>query len=146
MKYLSCLAAIGLVESKMTFIIDDQKIVDTANEVANAIETEASRPEAQAVVEALQGEIEKAAIKVDLSLNKLVTPILERATEELEVFSFGEECKVHKFYQCLVDEGIETNGAWFAANSDCAETFDCHIEANEDDFDWDAYMEENDEF
>jgi hypothetical protein len=46
MKYLSCLAAIGLVEAKIAFIIDDEKIVNTVNEIGDAVQTEALRPEA----------------------------------------------------------------------------------------------------
>jgi len=40
-------------------------------------------------------------------MNKLVTPVLRKAADEVEMFGFNEDCKVHKFYQCLVDQGIE---------------------------------------
>jgi hypothetical protein len=72
-------------------------------------------------------EIEKAAIKVDISLNKLVTPVLQKAAEEVEIFSFGEDCPVHEFYQCLVDEGILNQGPYSASRSVCADKYDCHV-------------------
>ena len=53
MKYLSYLALIGFAKAKTALIIDDQKIVATAQDIAGAVETEASRPEAEAVSEAL---------------------------------------------------------------------------------------------
>ena len=115
MKYLTYLAAVGLVEAKTALIIDDAKIVQTVQNIADAVETEVSRPEAEAVADAIAAEIEKAAIKVDLSLNKLVTPVLDKAAEEIEIFSFNEECKVHRFYQCIVDDGSVEYGPWSAA-------------------------------
>jgi hypothetical protein len=36
-QYISCLAAIGLVQSKTAIIIDEQKIIATATEVQDAI-------------------------------------------------------------------------------------------------------------
>jgi len=41
MKYISCLAAIGLVQSKTALVIDDAKIVNTAKAIKNAVLTEA---------------------------------------------------------------------------------------------------------
>jgi hypothetical protein len=58
------------------------------------------------------------------------------AANKVEVFSFGEECQVHGFYQCLVDEGTIADGPWYASQSVCADEYDCHVQAYEDDFDW----------
>lgn len=56
--------------------------------------TESSRPEAQAVFAALTKELETAAVKVEMSMNKLVTPLLKTMTNELEVGAVPEECQV----------------------------------------------------
>ena len=84
MKYLSCLAAIGLTEAKTAFIIDDEKIFNTVTDIVSSVQNEAQTEESIEVAQALQAEIEKAAIKVDLSMNKLVTPILERVSTVIE--------------------------------------------------------------
>lgn len=139
MKYISCLAAIGLVQSKTALVIDDQKIIKTATQIQDAVIKEAQTPEFMDAAKALQDEIEKAAIKVDISLNKLVTPVLKKAADEVEIFSFGEECQVHKFYQCLVDEGTLDEGPVSASRSACADETNCHVEAYELDFDWEGY-------
>jgi hypothetical protein len=105
MKYLTYLAAIGLVEAKIGIVIDDQKIQGTVMKVAGAVQTEAMRPESQAVAQALSQELEKAAIKVDLSMSKLITPILGKAQREVDTFFYNEDCDTNGFYQCLADEG-----------------------------------------
>ena len=77
MKYLAYLALVGLAESKTALIIDEQKIQSTAMDVANAVQTEASRPEAIAVAEALQKEIEVAAIKTEMSIAGIMKPLIK---------------------------------------------------------------------
>ena len=147
MKYLTYLALVGLAEAKTALVIDEEKIIATASSIEGAVIEETSRPEAQAVAEALQAEIEKAALKVDLSMNKLVTPVLRKAADEVEMFGFNEDCKVHKFYQCLVDQGIEYSAYWMGPeDSTCFDEYNCYVPANEPDFDWEEFDQENREF
>ncbi len=40
MKSFSCLAAIGLVQSKTAIVIDDERIVNTATAIADALMSE----------------------------------------------------------------------------------------------------------
>ena len=106
MKYLAYLALVGLVESKTALIIDETKIQSTAMDVAMAVQTEATRPESLAVGQALQQEIEVAAIKVDMSMGRIMKPVIKSLENEIEMMGVSEECKVHMYYQCLADQGV----------------------------------------
>lgn len=54
MKYSTYVALVGLTQAKVALVIDDAKIVSTANDIAQSVQMEATRPEAIAVGQALQ--------------------------------------------------------------------------------------------
>lgn len=89
--------------------------------------------------------MEKAALKVDLSMNKLVSPVLKQASREIEAFGFNEDCQVHEFYQCLVDQGIEDDAYWMdSSDSNCFGDWNCYIPAKEPDlFDYGEFADQN---
>lgn len=90
--------------------------------------------------------MEKAALKVDLSMNKLVSPVLKQASIEIEAYGFNEDCQVHEFYQCLVDQGIEDEAFWMhSSDSNCFGDWNCYIPAKEPDFN-DDISGQNQEF
>lgn len=54
--------------------------------------TEVMKPEAQAVAEALQQEIEVAAIKVEMSMGKIMKPMIKYLEHDLETYTYDEDC------------------------------------------------------
>lgn len=139
MKYLTYLALVGLINAKTALVIDDQKIVETAQGAQMAVVTELQKPAAQAVAQALESELTQAALKIDMGFAKVMKPVLESLELELEVMSYDEDCKVHEFYQCLVDNGIQQD-PWMAYQTTCEEDTDCTIKY------YSMTPEEDDEF
>jgi hypothetical protein len=68
--------------------------------------TEATKPEAIAVAQAVEEELNVAALKIEIGFGKVMRPALAIAQNEFEAFSPTDDCKVHKYYQCLVDNEI----------------------------------------
>jgi len=54
MNYLTYIALIGATQAKTTLVIDDAKIVSTAQHVQQSVMTEATKPEAIAVAQAVE--------------------------------------------------------------------------------------------
>jgi hypothetical protein len=54
MQYLTYLALIGATQAKTTLVIDDAKIVGTAQHIQQSVIAEATKPEAIAVAQAVE--------------------------------------------------------------------------------------------
>ena len=54
MKYLTYIALVGLTQAKTSLVIDDAKIVSTAEHIQQSVMTEATKPEAIAVAQAVE--------------------------------------------------------------------------------------------
>ena len=101
---IAALALLGLVDAKTAIIIDEQRIgqaVQTAEVEAMDI---ASKPEIKAMEDALTPVIEQSMIKADIGSSKIMKPVFEQLASDLDLYAYGDECKVHKFYKCLTDK------------------------------------------
>ena len=107
-----------MIPARTTFTIDNAKVVSTAQDVAMSVQIEATKPAAIAVAQAVEQELTVAGLKIDMGLGKIMRPALEMAYNELEFMSPPDECKVHKYYQCLVDNGIAAE-PWMAYQTTC---------------------------
>ena len=54
MKYLTYIALVGLTQAKTSLVIDDAKIVSTVEHTQQSVITEATKPEAIAVAQAVE--------------------------------------------------------------------------------------------
>ena len=54
MKYLTYIALVGHIQAKTSLVIDDAKIVSTAEHIQQSVMTEATKPEAIAVAQAVE--------------------------------------------------------------------------------------------
>lgn len=100
---------------------------------------EATKPAAMAVAQAVEQELTVAGLKIDMGLGKIMRPALEMAYNELEMMSPSDDCKVHKYYQCLVDNGIAAE-PWMAYQTTCEADTNCGIKY------WTSTPEEDAEF
>ena len=118
MQYLTYVALIGLTNAKTTLVIDDAKIVGAAQNIQQTVLTEATKPEAIAVAQAVQKELEIASMKIEMGFGKIMRPAIESVYNELDAFEPSEDCQVHKYYQCLVDNGI-ADTPWMEYQTTC---------------------------
>ena len=124
MQYLTYLALIGATQAKTTLVIDDAKIVGTAQHIQQSVIAEATKPEAIAVAQAVEQELNVAALKIEMGFGKIMRPAIESFQNELEAFEPGEDCQVHKYYQCLVDNGI-ADQPWRVWETTCKQDTMC---------------------
>ena len=134
---------------KTAIIIDDEKLTYAAEETAQAIQGEVFSPDGQQIADALEKEFNKAAIKVDMSANKILSPVLQIATKELDMETLNKDCDVHGLYQCLVDYTTAKgnylrpyNWDWRLEQSGCQATTGCSIKIDQPDFSWSAHDDE----
>ena len=86
--------------------------------------TEATKPEAIAVAQAVEQELNVAALKIEMGFGKIMRPTLQILQNEFEAMTPGDDCKVHKYYQCLVNNGIQDT-PWRAYQTTCEQDTDC---------------------
>lgn len=85
---------------------------------------EATKPEAIAVAQAVEQELTIAGMKIEMGFGKIMRPVLKSISQEIEYNTPTDDCKVHKYYQCLVDNGI-ADEPWMVYTTTCEQDTNC---------------------